>query len=114
MNDIRKLEFDRSKYPKPLVTAEDYRQACEEFALPFIQQRAAMCANIVDAMKAAGDNKETVAHLALELKDITGFALASKADITSETECAIRDFIDEIIKLEHALELSGEFANEPR
>lgn len=109
------VEFDRSKYPQPLITSRDYKRACEEFVLPFMQQRAAICADIVDEMKELADTKENevqLVALADKLKDITGFA--NKSSNATGTEAEIRDFINEVISLEHALESTGEFANEPK
>jgi len=107
------VEFDRSKYPKPLLTSRDYKLACEEFVLPFMQQRAAICAGLIDEMKEIGDTDKTkLAVLAKKLADVTGFA--AKGSKATGTEAEIRDFITEVIALERALESTGEFANEPK
>jgi hypothetical protein len=118
MNKLEQLEFDRNKFPNPLVTAEDYRKACEEFAIPFMQQRACICAGIVDDMHEAARDpnpeqaQERVRVLAGELHNVTEFA--SRNQGTNETERAIHKFIQEVIALERALEQTGEFANEPK
>ncbi len=100
--------FDRSRWPIPLATAEDYQRACDEFVCEYLATQAEACLNPIQKLQA--QLEATAVNGEIEEDDFDKFVQQVEAASTFPKE--INDFLEEVAALEHVLEAKGAFNEE--
>lgn len=95
--------FDRTAFPNPLVTTDDYEKACAEFAQPFLLHRAALVQAGIEKLQAKLDD--------ITVEEIEEYSEAVKANSSFPDD--VQEFLEEIADLEASLEQEGAFNEEP-
>lgn len=96
--------FQRTAFPNPLETADDYEKACAEFVMPFLAGRSQIVKDLMDEMSGKLGEEE----LDKEVLDAHVSAITKASTFPEE----INEFMAEVTALEQKLESEGAFNEE--
>jgi CHAD domain-containing protein len=99
--------FDRSRWPTPLATVEDYERACSEFVIDYLARAAKNCFEGIEVLQAKLDELE---DSKLSDADLKKYMLNVEAPATFPK--AINEFMEEVAALEQKLSAEGAFDEE--
>ena len=105
---MSEISFNRDDFPNPLVTAEDYEKACDDFVVPYTAQQASLIGVETEELHEYIKNNKD--DLDQEVLDAHLAAIQSAAKFTDpNVKGPIYDFMQEVIALETKLQGEGVF-----
>jgi hypothetical protein len=98
--------FQRTAFPDPLVTLEDYKKACQDFVMPFLAERSGIITELIEKLQVITNEKDWKVDEELLKAHIKAIKKASSFPED------INEFMDEVKALEQKLEDEGAFDEE--
>ena len=98
------MNFDPSKLPKSLETAEDYEIVCRDFLMPFFYEQAKKIVDVIKELHEAIDNneleQERIDFYINRIKELSAFA---------NPDSPMNPYMQAVAELEAKLEKQGYF-----
>jgi hypothetical protein len=98
MNDPK---FDRSAFPSPLATIEDYEKGYQDFVRPFLANRAGIVNDLIEKLQKITEQEDWEVDEALLTAHVEAVKKASNFPED------VNEFLTEIVALERKLESEG-------